>query len=197
MKHLLNLLTRKDFSALFWAQVSGVMNDNLIRTALTALIAANILTAHNGQNFKSIVTMIVVYMLPFFIFSILAGQIGDKYDKTKVTRIIKFTEVFTVLIATLGFYLNSASILFFTLFIMGTQSAFFGPIKYALMTQILHKNELIAATTQNQLIAKIAKNNFFDWFALDKFFHVLLKILGVIFRVFASGFRGVNRRVIK
>ena len=82
-------------------------------------------------------------MLPFFIFSILAGQIGDKYDKTKITRIIKFTEIFTVLIAALGFYFNSAAILLCSVFIMGTQSAFFGPIKYALMTQILHKTEFI------------------------------------------------------
>ena len=143
MKRLLDLLTRKDFSALFWAQVSGVMNDNLIRTALTALIAAHILTLNNGQNSKLVLMIIAAYMLPFFIFSILAGQIGDKYDKTKITRIIKFTEIFTVLIAALGFYLNSATILLCALFIMGTQSAFFSPIKYALMTQILHKTEFI------------------------------------------------------
>ena len=143
MKRLLNLLKRKDFAALFWAQISGVINDNLIRTALTALIAAHILSG-NGQNSKLILIMILLYMLPFFIFSILAGQIGDKYDKAKVTRIIKFTEIFTVLIAAAGFYFNSAAILFSAIFIMGTQSAFFGPIKYALMTQILHKTEFIA-----------------------------------------------------
>ncbi|MBO7605549.1 MAG: MFS transporter, partial [Elusimicrobiaceae bacterium] len=142
MKRLLNLLKRKDFAALFWAQVSGVINDNLIRTALTALIAAHILTLH-GQDSKLVLMIIGLYMLPFFIFSILAGQIGDKYDKAKVTRIIKFTEIFTVIIAALGFYLNSSAILFCAVFIMGTQSAFFGPIKYALMTQILNKTEFI------------------------------------------------------
>ena len=83
MKRLLNLLNRKEFTALIWAQVSGVMNDNLIRTALTALIAARVLTLNNGQNSKFILMMIALYMLPFFIFSILAGQIGDKYDKPK------------------------------------------------------------------------------------------------------------------
>lgn len=143
MKHLFNLLKRTDFAALFWAQVSGVMNDNLIRTALTALIAANIFTVSNGQTSTLILLIITIYMLPFFLFSILAGQIGDKYDKAQITRIIKFTEIFTVLIAALGFYFHSLPILFITLFIMGAQSAFFGPIKYALMTQIVQKNDFI------------------------------------------------------
>ncbi len=142
MKRLLNLLLRKDFAALFWAQASGVINDNLIRTALTALIAANILTV-KGHTMNFVFLILAIYMLPFFIFSVLAGQIGDKYDKAKVTRIIKFTEIFTVLLTSLGFYLKSTQILFSVLFIMGTQSAFFAPIKYALMTQILHKTELI------------------------------------------------------
>ena len=55
----------------------------------------------------------------------------------------------------------------------------------------------IAATTQNQLIAKIAKNSFLDFCALERLRHVLLKIFGVIFKFAASGFNGVNRRVIK
>ena len=143
MKRLFNLLTRKDFSALFWAQISGVINDNITRTALATLVAGKILTVYKPQTSNMVFLILAVYMLPFFIFSIPAGQIGDKYDKTKITRIIKLTEIFTVLITILGFYLNSTVILFTSLFIMGSQSAFFGPLKYALMTQILHKTELI------------------------------------------------------
>lgn len=140
MKRLLNLLFRKDFSALFWAQVSGVINDNLTRTVIITLITAHVLKS-NTASF--VLPLIAIYILPFLLFSVLAGQIGDKYDKAKITRIIKFTEIFTVIIATLGFYFNSTPILFIALFIMGTQSAFFAPVKYALMTQILQKNELI------------------------------------------------------
>ena len=143
MKRLLNLLIHKDFAALFWAQISGVMNDNLIRSALTAMIAAQLLKINNTNTSTLIISIITLYILPFFIFSILAGQTGDKFDKSKIIRIIKFTEIFTVILAAIGFYFNSVSVLLCTLFIMGTQSAFFGPIKYALMTQILHKNQFI------------------------------------------------------
>ena len=140
MKRLFNLLFRKDFSALFWAQISGVINDNLTRTVIIALITAHVLK-NNTASF--VLPLIAIYILPFLLFSVLAGQIGDKYDKAKITRIIKFTEIFTVIIAALGFYFNSTPVLFIALFIMGTQSAFFAPVKYALMTQILQKNELI------------------------------------------------------
>ncbi len=140
MKRLLNLLIRKDFSALFWAQISGVINDNLTRTVIIALITAHVL---KNDTASFVLPLIAIYILPFLLFSVLAGQIGDKYDKAKITRIIKFTEIFTVIIAALGFYFNSTPVLFITLFIMGTQSAFFAPVKYALMTQILQKNELI------------------------------------------------------
>ena len=143
MKRLFDLLFRKDFAALFWAQVSGVITDNLMRTVLIALIAGNVIVNHKNDIAHFVLPMLAVYMLPFLLFSILAGQIGDKYDKAKITRIIKCSEIFTVILAALGLYFNSAIILFVTLFIMGTQSAFFGPIKYALMTQILQKNELI------------------------------------------------------
>ena len=70
MKHLLNLLVRKDFSALFWAQISSVINDNLIRTALTALIAVNILTLNGIRNSTLVLMIIGTYILPFFIFSL-------------------------------------------------------------------------------------------------------------------------------
>ena len=84
MKHLFNLLKRTDFAALFWAQVSGVMNDNLIRTALTALIAANIFTVSNGQTSTLILLIITIYMLPFFLFSILA-LVSSRFTIPEIT----------------------------------------------------------------------------------------------------------------
>ena len=48
-----------------------------------------------------------------------------------------------MLLATAGFYLQSIPLLLFALFLMGTQSSLFGPIKYSIIPQHLNKYELV------------------------------------------------------
>ena len=50
MVNMLKLLFQKDFSALFWAQFAGVINDNLFRTAIGALIAYQVLLVYKGYT---------------------------------------------------------------------------------------------------------------------------------------------------
>src|SRR5690606_33516996 len=80
----------------------------------------------------------------FFLFSATAGQLADKYDRAKITRIIKIAEILIMLFAVAGFYFRNVEFLLFVLFCMGTHSTFFGPIKYALLPQHLKENELLS-----------------------------------------------------
>ncbi len=85
----------------------------------------------------------VVFILPFLLFSATCGQLADKYDKAKLTRFVKLFEIGIMLVAGLGFYLKSPALLFLALFMMGTHSTLFGPVKYAILPQHLKKEELV------------------------------------------------------
>lgn len=87
-----------------------------------------------------------VFILPFFLFSALAGQIADSYDKARLIRIIKAAEIAIMLAGAAALTSGSVPILMAVLFAMGAHSTFFGPIKYAILPQHLVRTELLAGT---------------------------------------------------
>jgi len=144
------LLLQKRFAPYFATQFLGALNDNIYRYALLALIGFTIAPVDPAQanllsNFGAF-----LFIVPFFIFSALAGQFADKYEKAKLIRIIKFLEILIMAAVGLGLYLQSMPLLLFILFCMGTQSAFFGPVKYSILPQYLEERELIGG---NGLVA--------------------------------------------
>lgn len=86
-----------------------------------------------------------VFIFPFFLFSATAGQMADKYQKATLIKYIKLAEIIIMAIASLGLYLNNYSMLLVVLFFMGTQSAFFGPIKYGIIPSLVPGEKLVLA----------------------------------------------------
>lgn len=84
-----------------------------------------------------------LFVLPFFLFSALAGQIADKFEKSKIVRIIKIAEILIMLFSFIGFYFENIYLLLVLTFLMGVHSTFFGPIKYSLLPETLKNDELI------------------------------------------------------
>ncbi|HAO59991.1 MAG TPA: MFS transporter, partial [Psychrobacter sp.] len=82
---------------------------------------------------------------PFFLFSALAGQLADKYEKSRLTVYIKILEIVIMVLAAFGLIFEIYWLLFVALFLLGAQSTFFGPIKYAYLPQAMHKDELVGA----------------------------------------------------
>ena len=112
-----------------------------------------ILNVFDGDSENSrilVATTGAIFILPFFLFSSLAGEVADKYEKSKLIKHIKSVEILIVAIASLGFLIASYYLLLFALFLMGTQSTFFGPLKYALLPQLLEKKELTPANAMLQ-----------------------------------------------
>lgn len=70
-------------------------------------------------------------------------MLADKYEKSRYIRKVKLLEIVIMLGGAIGFLTQSYGILLFLLFLMGTQSAFFGPVKYALLPQQLKSEELV------------------------------------------------------
>lgn len=139
---MLSLLTHRVFYPLFWVQFLGAFNDNLYKNALVMLITFKL--SHSAEQTGLLITLAAgLFILPFFLFSSLAGQIADHYPKTQLVKKVKLAEVLVMGFGALALLSQNLMLLFLTLFFMGTQSAFFGPIKYALLPELLPRKQLM------------------------------------------------------
>ena len=141
-----SLLTKRRFAPLFIVQFLGAFNDNLLKFSMLFLASFGIYAAEPDKAVLLATIATGLFILPYFLFSALAGQISDAYDKAKLMRIVKGAEVGIMALALGGFYLQSIPILLASLFLMGLQSTFFGPIKYAIIPQHLHEDEVMGGT---------------------------------------------------
>src|SRR5580704_8224613 len=140
----LNLFMTRRFLPLFITQFFGALNNNVFKNALILLITFRIADLV-GINSQLLVAMAAgIFILPFFLFSAAAGQLADKYEKSRMISVIKFIEIMLMVLAVIGFYFQSTYFLMFVLFALGVQATFFGPLKYAILPEHLHENELIA-----------------------------------------------------
>lgn len=137
-----SLLKQRRFAPYFVSQLLGAFNDNVYKNALVALIAFAAVRSTTLNDGLLINLSAGLFILPFFLFSALCGQIADKYEKSVLIRRVKLAEIGIMLIGVIAFYLNSVPLLIGVLFLMGTQSAFFGPIKYGILPQHLKESEL-------------------------------------------------------
>ncbi len=137
-----SLLKQKRFAPFFLTQLLGAFNDNVYKNALVALIAFAAVRSSTLNDGLLINLSAGLFILPFFLFSALCGQIADKYEKSQLIRRIKLAEIAVMSCGVIAFYLNSVPMLIGVLFLMGTQSAFFGPVKYGILPQHLDDTEL-------------------------------------------------------
>lgn len=140
----MTLFKTRRFFPLFVTQFMGALNDNILKNALVVMIAYQAMTTLGMAPHLMVTFAAGLFILPFFLFSATAGQLADKYPRDKLTRIIKVVEIGLMGLAAVGFLMNHAGFLLAVLFGMGVHSSFFGPIKYALLPQHLHEDELLS-----------------------------------------------------
>ncbi|MCE7627649.1 MFS transporter [Vibrio fluvialis] len=138
-----SLLTQRRFLPYFITQFFGAFNDNIFKNVLLLLVAFAGSGALQISSDLFINLAAGLFILPFFLFSASAGVLADKYEKSWFIRRVKLLEIAIMCIGAIGFITESYSVLLLILFLMGTQSAFFGPVKYALLPQQLKSNELV------------------------------------------------------
>ncbi len=139
----LYLLTEKRFLPLFITQFLQAANDNSFKNAMVFLITFIHLQSSTTTTSALISITSGLLILPYFLFSAIAGQISDKYDKATLIRIIKLIEIIAMTVGTIGFYTDNLFILCATLFLIGIHSTLFGTIKYSILPQHLKKDELL------------------------------------------------------
>ena len=137
------LLCERRFAPFFGVQFLGAMNDNVFKQALVILLAyqtASFTTLSSDvlQNLAQ-----ALFILPFFLFSATAGQLADKYEKSRLISVTVAIELACMALGAAGFFMRSLELLLGALFLGGVQSALFGPVKYAILPQQLKASELV------------------------------------------------------
>ena len=141
----LRLLAKRRFLPLFVTQFLGAFNDNLFKTAMIMLVIYGIYSDPQHETAFSAVAG-GLFILPFFLLSALSGQLADSHDKARLIRIIKSAEIVIMVCGAGGLLLHSIPLMLAALFAMGIHSTFFGPIKYAILPQHLHEDEVLGGT---------------------------------------------------
>ena len=145
MQASLRLLGRRRFLPLFATQFLGAFNDNLFRNAMVILVIFRIYADPEKEAVFGAIAS-ALFILPFFLFSALAGQLADTTDKARIVRIVKTAEIAIMLFGAAGLLLGNVPLLLAALFAMGVHSSFFGPIKYAILPQHLRSDEVLGGT---------------------------------------------------
>jgi MFS family permease len=149
-----HLLRQRRFAPLFVTQLLNAFNDNLYKNAMVLFVVYSVYNSETAETIFSGVASFV-FILPFFIFSALAGQLADMRDKAIIIRLVKAAEIGIMTVGAIGLMMawqgwltESAAIplMMVALFCMGVHSTFFGPIKYAILPQHLHKDEVLVGT---------------------------------------------------
>lgn len=145
MQTSIRLLGQRRFGPLFVTQFLNAFNDNLFRTSMILLVIYDIMKNPAQETTFSIVAS-ALFILPFFLLSALGGQLADRYDKAYIIRLVKTAEIPIMIIGAAGIWLYNIPLMLTALFAMGAHSAFFGPIKYAILPQHLDSKNVLGGT---------------------------------------------------
>ncbi len=129
------MLLKINFLPLFVVQFLGAMNDNILKNAILVMVTFGIIRSEVPGVLINLAAGL--FILPFLIFGAWAGIIAEKHDKAILSRRLKILELAIAIIACIGLFTHSASVLLVALFGLGVQATFFGPVKYALIPQYL------------------------------------------------------------
>jgi acyl-[acyl-carrier-protein]-phospholipid O-acyltransferase/long-chain-fatty-acid--[acyl-carrier-protein] ligase len=137
------LLFSRRLAGMFVAQFLGALNDNLLKNALVIQVAYG--RSESASDIEVIVTIATaLFILPYFLFSATAGELADKFAKMQLIRSLKIWEIGVMILAGAGFLFNGGIGVGLTiLFLLGVQAAFFGPVKYGILPELLTPEELL------------------------------------------------------
>jgi len=185
-----SLLKSKNFGPFFITQFLGAFNDNVFKNTLMLMIAFGASESIGLDSSLIINFAAVLFILPFLLFSSIAGQITDRYEKSALIRKIKFFEIILMSVASVCLIFEQYTLLLGLLFLMGTQSTFFGPAKYAILPQHLQPSQLVGGnalvemgTFVSILLATIAAGiimQFDNYLIITAVSIVVLSVLGYI-----------------
>jgi 1-acyl-sn-glycerol-3-phosphate acyltransferase len=150
------LLAERRFGPFFGVQFLGAFNDNVFKQALVILLAYQTarFTTMSSDTLQNLAQ--ALFILPFFLFSATAGQIADKYEKSTLITVTVTIELAVMALGAVGLFTQNLALLLGALFLGGVQSALFGPVKYAILPQMLNETEIVGGNGMVEMGTSIA-----------------------------------------
>lgn len=164
----------KNFRGLFWTQFFGSFVDNFYKSFLLVWITYHL---NDKSDFDPKILISIasgLFIVPFFLFSTIAGELAAKFEKTKLIQKTKWFEVGLVLLAIFSFWFDSIPWMMSILFLLGTQATFFGPMKYSILPELIEPHSLLRAN---------------GWIEMGTFLSILIgTLLGSLILSFSHSF---------
>ena len=135
-----SLLTQRRFLPYFTVQALGAFNDNVYRQAIIGLLFFLGVSSEERTLYTNLAP--ALFILPYFLFSGIAGQIAERMEKQRLIVVTTTMEIFIMATAAIGFMTSNMTVLLVALFGTGLQSALFGPVKYSILPSVLKPEEL-------------------------------------------------------
>lgn len=177
------------FQSLIVSQSLGALNDNTFKL-LIIFHVISILGTHSAQVVTSVAGM--CFVLPFILFSAVAGWLADRYSKRSLLVITKLLEILIVLLGISAVLIHNPFFSYIVIACMGLQSTFFSPGKYGIIPELMPKDKVswangwlsfttyagvIIGTFCGSLLTDLTGSNFV-WVAI---FCLSISIIGSVF----------------
>jgi len=169
---MLGLLKKRSFGAMTLTQFLGAFNDNAFKQVIVLLATSVAAGAGPGEALDWVMRHPLggglpgglspqaippfLFSLPFVLFGPITGSLADRVSKSRIIQAANLLEIVVMAVATLAFWLSDYGILLGAVFLMGTQSAIFGPSKYGCIKEIVGKRELSRANALIQSSTMVA-----------------------------------------
>ena len=147
-------LLNRGFLSLVVTQFFGAANDNVLKQVLTFMVVSGIWTGELGSGGQGVIGL--AFTLPFIILSGIAGQIADRHSKRSVMLVLKVFEIPIAAIGMVGFWTDNLWITFSSLVLLTCQSAFFGPVKYGMIPELVDDEDLSRANGMINMLTNVA-----------------------------------------
>ncbi|MCH2144226.1 MAG: MFS transporter [Phycisphaerales bacterium] len=152
-----NSIWNRGFSSLMLIQFAGAMNDNILRGTISYAVARDGIWSKTSIGVYGGTSLAALCLtVPFLLFSGWGGQVADRMSKSSQMIWLKLIELGCVLLAFLAFYDGSPLLALVSLFLIATQSAFFGPVKYGILIELVGRSRLGPANGWISMSTQIA-----------------------------------------
>jgi acyl-[acyl-carrier-protein]-phospholipid O-acyltransferase/long-chain-fatty-acid--[acyl-carrier-protein] ligase len=146
------LLRNRGFQAFLWTQFLGAFNDNLFKMIVSVMAVG--MAAGRGGSYLSLAG--AVFVLPYLLFSGYAGQLADRYSKTRVLVVTKSFEIVIMMGGIAALASGRMDWMLAVLFLLAAHSAFFSPAKYGIVPEMLAERDLSRANALLEMTTFVA-----------------------------------------
>ena len=144
---------KSTFAWLNTTQFLGALNDNVFRWLILFFLIGKL-----GTDQSSRLSLIIgaIFVVPFLLFTPLAGKLADRFSKSHIIVLTKVWELGLMTVACVALFMDWTYAMYGLIFAMCTQSAFFGPCKYGIIPELVKQDRLSSANASIQGLTYLA-----------------------------------------